>query len=113
MGGVDRHDRPGPRDSFPAVRGRAPRAEEITVKLTTPRGRLTPNRAEGTVTFSAAGTAWDFAESAAPALGTLLTNQPTTLGELADSAGLEVKDVAELVSALIEGHAVAVVGTAL
>jgi hypothetical protein len=32
---------------------------------------------------------------------------------VADSAGLEVKEVAELVSVLIDGHAVAVVGTAL
>lgn len=60
-----------------------------------------------------AGTAWDFAESAASALGALLTNQPTTLGEMADSAGLGVKDVAELASVLIDGHAVAVVGTTL
>ncbi|AYV30768.1 Cupin superfamily protein [Streptomyces sp. ADI95-16] len=98
--------------SLPYVDG-LPARPEITVKLTAPRGRLTVNRAHSTVTFSAAGTAWDFAESAAPVLGTLLTGQPTTLGEMAGSAGLEIKDVAELVSALIEGHAVAVVGTAL
>jgi hypothetical protein len=71
--------------SLPYVDG-LPARGEITVKLTTPRGRLTANREQGTVTFSAAGTAYDFAESAAPALGTLLTNQPTTLGELADVA---------------------------
>ncbi|MEV6728127.1 cupin domain-containing protein [Streptomyces sp. NPDC051364] len=98
--------------SLPYVDG-LPARPEIMVKLTAPRGRLTANPAHSTVTFSAAGTAWDFAESAAPVLGTLLTGQPTTLGEMADSAGLEIKDVAELVSALIEGHAVAVVGTAL
>ncbi|MEU9849116.1 cupin domain-containing protein [Streptomyces sp. NPDC047985] len=98
--------------SLPYVDG-LPARPEITVKLTAPRGRLTANPAHSTVTFSAAGTAWDFAESALPVLGTLLTGQPTTLGEMADSAGLEIKDVAELVSALIEGHAVAVVGTAL
>lgn len=98
--------------SLPYVDG-LPARPEITVKLTAPRGRLTANPAHSTVTFSAAGTAWDFAESAAPVLGTLLTGQPTTLGEMADSAGLEIKDVAELVSALIEGHAVAVVETAL
>ncbi|MFF4094611.1 JmjC domain-containing protein [Streptomyces sp. NPDC001834] len=98
--------------SLPYVDG-LPARPEITVKLTAPRGRLTANPADSTVTFSAAGTAWDFAESALPVLGTLLTGQPTTLGEMADSAGLEIKDVAELVSALIEGHAVAVVGTAL
>ncbi|MFD3946113.1 JmjC domain-containing protein [Streptomyces sp. NPDC058579] len=93
-------------DGLPAQRG-------ITVKVTTSRGRLTANDGHGTVTFSAAGTAWDFAESAAPALSTLLTGAPVTLGDMADCAGLEVKDVAELVSALIEGHVVSVVGTAL
>ncbi|MCX5611177.1 cupin domain-containing protein [Streptomyces sp. NBC_00047] len=98
--------------SLPYVDG-LPARREVTVKLTAPRGRLTANPAHGTVTFSAAGTAWDFAESAAPVLGTLLIGQPATLGTLAGSAGLEVKDVAELVSALIEGQAVAVVGTAL
>lgn len=98
--------------SLPYVDG-LPARPEITVKLTAPRGRLTVNRAHSTVTFSAAGTAWDFAESAAPVLRTLLTGQSTTLGEMAHSAGLEIKDVADLVSALIEGHAVAVVGTAL
>ncbi|MER5851661.1 cupin domain-containing protein [Streptomyces sp. NPDC002012] len=109
---IDTTDRGHAIPSLPYVDG-LPARPEIMVKLTAPRGRLTANRADGTVTFSAAGTAWDFAESAAPALGTLLTGQPNTLGNLADSAGLEVKDVAELVSALIEGQAVAVVGTAL
>ncbi|MFE0578636.1 cupin domain-containing protein [Streptomyces sp. NPDC058874] len=98
--------------SLPYVDGLPARAE-ITVKLTAPRSRLAANPTHGTVTFSAAGTAWDFAESAAPVLGTLLTGQPTTLGALADSAGLEVKDVAELAWALIEGQALAVVGTGL
>ncbi|MCX4540380.1 cupin domain-containing protein [Streptomyces sp. NBC_01565] len=98
--------------SLPYVDG-LPARPEITVKLTAPRGRLTANPAHSTVTFSAAGTAWDFAESAAPALGTLLIGQPVTLSTLADSAGLDVKDVAELVWVLIEGQAAAVVGTGL
>ena len=98
--------------SLPYVDG-LPARSGIKVKLTAPRGRLMPNPGQGTVTFSAAGTAWDFARSAAPVLGALLTNRPATLGELADSAGLDVRDVAELVSVLIDGHAVAVVGTAL
>ncbi|MFE5853716.1 JmjC domain-containing protein [Streptomyces sp. NPDC056500] len=98
--------------SLPYVDG-LPARPEITVKLTAPRGRLTANQAHSTVTFSAAGTAWDFAESAAPALGTLLIGQPVTLSTLADSAGLDVKDVAELVWVLIEGQAAAVVGTGL
>lgn len=98
--------------SLPYVDG-LPARPEITVKLTAPRGRLTANPAHSTVTFSAAGTAWDFAEFAAPALGTLLIGQPVTLSTLADSAGLDVKDVAELVWVLIEGQAAAVVGTGL
>ncbi|MGW2328974.1 cupin domain-containing protein [Streptomyces sp. NPDC001700] len=109
---IDTTDPGHPVPSLPYVDG-LPARREIAVKLTAPRGRLTPNRAQGTVTFSAAGTAWDFAESAAPALGALLANRPTTLGELADSAGLEVLDIAELISVLVEGHAVAVVGAAL
>ncbi|MFE9966778.1 JmjC domain-containing protein [Streptomyces sp. NPDC005525] len=98
--------------SLPYVDG-LPARPEVTVKLTAPRGRLTANPAHSTVTFSAAGTAWDFAESASPALGTLLVGQPVTLGTLARSAGLDVKDVAELVWVLIEGQAAAVVGTGL
>ncbi|WP_406014953.1 cupin domain-containing protein [Streptomyces sp. NBC_00984] len=98
--------------SLPYVEG-LPAQRGITVKVTTARGRLTANGVHGTVTLSAAGTAWDFAESAEPALSALLTGAPVTLGDMADCAGLEVKDVAELVSALIEGHVVAVVGTAL
>ncbi|WKD31605.1 JmjC domain-containing protein [Streptomyces xanthophaeus] len=98
--------------SLPYVDG-LPARPEIAVKLTAPRGRLTANPAHSTVTFSAAGTAWDFAESAAPALGTLLIGQPVTLSTLADSAGMDVKDVAELVWVLIEGQAAAVVGTGL
>lgn len=98
--------------SLPYVDG-VPARPEVTVKLTAPRARLTANPAHSTVTFSAAGTAWDFAESAAPVLGTLLIGQPVTLSTLADSAGLDVKDVAELVWVLIEGQAAAVVGTGL
>ncbi|MEU0657905.1 cupin domain-containing protein [Streptomyces lavendulocolor] len=98
--------------SLPYVDG-LPARPEVTVKLTAPRGRLTANPAHSTVTFSAAGTAWDFTESAAPVLGTLLIGQPVSLGTLADSAGLDVKDVAELVWVLIEGQAAAVVGTGL
>ncbi|MGW2086868.1 JmjC domain-containing protein [Streptomyces sp. NPDC001880] len=98
--------------SLPYVAG-IPACREIAVRLTAPRSRMVESGREGAVTFSAAGTAWDFAASAAPALRELLLGRPATLGDLADSAGLEVKDVAALVSALIEGQAVAVVGTGL
>lgn len=98
--------------SLPYVDG-LPARPEIAVRLTAPRGRVVENTGHSTVTFSAAGTAWDFADAAAPALRLLLLGQSATLGDLADCAGLEVKDVAALVSVLIEGQAVAVVGTAL
>ncbi|MFC9245189.1 JmjC domain-containing protein [Streptomyces sp. NPDC057136] len=98
--------------SLPYVDG-LPARPEISVRLTAPRGRVVENSGHSTVTFSAAGTAWDFSDSAAPALRRLLLGRPTTLGDLADSAGLNVKDVAALISVLIEGQAVAVVGTAL
>ncbi|MFZ3499051.1 cupin domain-containing protein [Streptomyces sp. 5.8] len=90
-----------------------PARPEISVRLTAPRARVVENSGHSTVTFSAAGTAWDFADAAAPALHLLLLGAPATLGDLANCAGLEVKDVAALVSVLIEGQAVAVVGTAL
>ncbi|MBT2452174.1 cupin-like domain-containing protein [Streptomyces sp. ISL-43] len=90
-----------------------PARPEIAVRLTAPRGRLVENGGHGSVTFSAAGTAWDFADSAAPVLRLLLLGQPVTLGDLAESAGLEVKEVAELVWLLVEGQTVAVVGTGL
>ncbi|MFE9255556.1 cupin domain-containing protein [Streptomyces sp. NPDC006879] len=98
--------------SLPYVDG-LPSMPEITVRLTAPRARVTVNDGHSTVTFSAAGTAWDFAESAGPVLRTLLLGRPTTLGDLASAAGLEVKDVADLIWVLIEGQAVAVVGAGL
>ncbi|MFE9427022.1 JmjC domain-containing protein [Kitasatospora sp. NPDC006697] len=98
--------------SLPYVTGLPARAE-ISVRLTTPRAHLTENQAEGTVTLAAAGTEWDFGEQAAPMLRVLLTGRPATLGSLAATAGLEVKDVASALSQLIEGQAASVVGTAL
>ncbi|MDH6145394.1 hypothetical protein P3T35_007449 [Kitasatospora sp. GP30] len=98
--------------SLPYVNG-LPNRPEVSVRLTAPRARLTENEAEGTVTLAAAGTEWDFADQAGPLLRVLLRGQPVTLASLAATADLEVKDVASLVSVLIEGQAAAVVGTAL
>ncbi|GAA2105182.1 hypothetical protein GCM10009759_42050 [Kitasatospora saccharophila] len=98
--------------SLPYIDG-LPDRPEVSVRLTAPRARLTENGTEGTVTLAAAGTAWDFAAQAAPMLRVLLTGQPATLGSLAGTADLEVKDIASLLSVLIEGQAAAVVGTAL
>jgi len=98
--------------SLPYVGG-LPARSDVTVRLTAPRARLTELEAEGTVTLAAAGTEWDFARQLTPMLRALLDGSPVTLGELARLADLEVKDVAEVVSALIEGQAAAAVGTAL
>ncbi|GAA1225644.1 hypothetical protein GCM10009665_15140 [Kitasatospora nipponensis] len=98
--------------SLPYIDG-LPARPEITVRLTAPRARMTENGPDGTVTLAAAGTAWDFAGQAAPLLRVLLAGQPATLGSLAATADLGVKDVASLLSVLIEGQAASVVGTAL
>ncbi|MGF1430437.1 cupin domain-containing protein [Kitasatospora sp. LaBMicrA B282] len=98
--------------SLPYVNG-VPARAEVSVRLTAPRARLTENRSEGTVTLAAAGTEWDFTQQATPMLRALLTGQPATLGSLAATADLEVKDVASLVSVLVEGQAASVVRTAL
>ncbi len=98
--------------SLPYVDG-LPAHPEIAVRLTAPRARVTVNDGHGTLTLSAAGTAWDFTESAEPILRALLLGQPTTLGELAATAGLEVKDAADLAWVLIEGQAVSVVEAGL
>ncbi|MDH6117000.1 hypothetical protein ABH930_000419 [Kitasatospora sp. GAS204A] len=101
--------RPAP--SLPYVDALPPR-REITVRLTAARAKLTANPEVGTVTLSAAGTEWDFADQAAPMLLALLSGEPATLGELADAAGLEVKDVAGVLSVLIKGQGAAVVKAA-
>ncbi|MEV8095273.1 cupin domain-containing protein [Kitasatospora sp. NPDC085879] len=98
--------------SLPYIEG-LPARPEISVRLTAPRARMTESGTQGTVALAAAGTVWDFAAQAAPLIRILLSGQPVTLGLLAEAAGLEVKDVASLVSVLIEGQAASVVGTAL
>ncbi len=98
--------------SLPYVGG-LPARSDVTVRLTAPRARLTEVEAEGTVTLAAAGTEWDFTRQLAPMARALLDGSPVTLGELARLADLEVKDVAEVISALVEGQAAAAVATAL
>ncbi|MER7668156.1 cupin domain-containing protein [Kitasatospora sp. NPDC096128] len=98
--------RPAP--SLPYVDA-LPADKDIAVRLTAPRAELTSNPGAGTVTLSAAGTAWDFAERAAPALRILMTGDIASIGELADAAGLEVKDAAGVLTALVQGQALAIV----
>ncbi|MFI9365601.1 cupin domain-containing protein [Kitasatospora sp. NPDC053057] len=104
--GTTHFGRPAP--SLPYVDS-LPADKEIAVRLTAPRAELTSNPGAGTVTLSAAGTAWDFAERAAPALRILLTGDTASIGELADAAGLEVEDAAGILTALVQGQALAVV----
>lgn len=61
--GTTHFGRPAP--SLPYVDA-LPADREIAVRLTAPRAELTSNPDAGTVTLAAAGTAWDFAERAAP-----------------------------------------------
>ncbi len=98
--------------SLPYVEG-LPARPDIAVRLTAPRARLTENEPDGTVTLAAVGTAWDFASQATSVLQILLTGEPVTLGSLAATADLDLKDVASVLSILIEGQAASVVGTAL
>ncbi|MEZ0070588.1 hypothetical protein ABIA32_006641 [Streptacidiphilus sp. MAP12-20] len=96
--------------SLPYVSG-VPANPAITVRLTAPRAHLSLDNSMATL--AAAGTAWDFSDQAVPMLRALLDGTPHTLGGLANLADLEVKDVAEVVTTLIEGQAAAVVRTAL
>ncbi|MFF2747736.1 cupin domain-containing protein [Kitasatospora sp. NPDC058048] len=104
--GTTHFGRPAP--SLPYVNSLPP-DRSITVRITAARAELTGNPGTGTVTLSAAGTAWDFAERAAPALQILLTGEASTIGELADAAGLKAADMADLLNALVRGQALAVV----
>ncbi len=98
-----------PATSLPYV-DTLPADREIAVRITSPRADLASNPAAGTVTLSAAGTAWDFSERAAPVLRALLTGDTVSIGDLADAANLEVKDVANLLTVLVQGQALAVAG---
>jgi len=97
--------------SLPYVSG-LPANPRISVRLTAPRARLTSEGA-GLVTLAAAGTAWDFDQQAAAMLHALMDGEPRTLGTLAELSDLEVKDVADLLGALIDGQAAAVVKAGL
>ncbi|MFJ1931600.1 cupin domain-containing protein [Kitasatospora sp. NPDC086801] len=104
--GTTHFGRPAP--SLPFVNA-VPPDREVTVQITAARAELTSSPGTGTVTLSAAGTAWDFAERAVPALQILLTGDTASIGDLADAAGLEAKEVADVLTALIRGQALAVV----
>ncbi|WP_328966241.1 cupin domain-containing protein [Streptomyces virginiae] len=87
-----------------------PARPELTVRLTCPRARLDQDPDTGAWSLAAAGTAWDFAAPAGPALHRLHDGRPATLGELAHLAGLPVADISEMVTVLVQGQAAAVTG---
>jgi hypothetical protein len=62
------------------------------------------------VTFSGAGSEWTFAPPVAPALRLLATGRPVALSDLAAESDLTLGQAAEVVTALVNGQAVAVVG---
>ncbi|MFJ9854828.1 cupin domain-containing protein [Streptomyces sp. NPDC101150] len=88
-------------DSVPADPG-------LRVRMTTTRASLTAT--DGTVHLAAAGTVYEFAREAGPALRALVDGGEHTLGDLAETAGLDVGDVAGLVHELVQGQAVTLSG---
>ncbi|WP_369377951.1 cupin domain-containing protein [Streptomyces sp. cg36] len=98
-----------PRLSLPHLTG-VPAEPRITVQATVPRARI--DQDDETVTFAGAGNEWTFALPVAPVLRLLARGGPTTMADLAAESDLTLAQVAEVVSALVAGQAVAVVGGA-
>ncbi|MFI1799010.1 cupin domain-containing protein [Streptomyces sp. NPDC020379] len=87
-----------------------PADHRLRVRMTTARAVLTLD--EDAAHLAAAGSVYEFAPAAGPALQALAGGGEHTLGELADAAGVGVDDIAALVRELVEGQAVAITGTA-
>lgn len=96
-----------PRLSLPHLAS-VPAQPGITVQLTTPRAHV--DQGDDAVTFSGAGSEWTFAPPVAPALRLLATGGPVALSDLAAESDLPLGQAAEVVTALVNGQAVAVVG---
>jgi hypothetical protein len=97
------------RPSLPHVGG-TPADPNLRVALTTARARLdlTPDNA----VLRACGHEWELALATAPLLRLLLDVAPdaVALGELAAASGIDLTDAAALVTELVEGQAVTVIG---
>ncbi|MFJ7275486.1 cupin domain-containing protein [Kitasatospora sp. NPDC098663] len=101
-----------PVPSFPFVGGlpvpRTPAETDtvgsLTITSTVPRARLTENPAEGTVTFAAAGTEWEFKDQARPAMERLLVGQPLTVRAFAEAGGISINDAVALLNELLAGQ---------
>ncbi|MBT2397482.1 JmjC domain-containing protein [Streptomyces sp. ISL-100] len=96
-----------PRLSLPHLAA-VPAEPGITVQLTVPRARVDED--DQAVTFAGAGSEWTFALPVAQALRLLATGRPITLADLAAESELTLGQAAEIVTALVTGQAVAVVG---
>ncbi|WP_149829530.1 cupin domain-containing protein [Streptomyces tailanensis] len=96
-----------PRLSLPYVGG-VPAEPGITVQLTTSRARI--DQDDQAVTFSAAGNEWTFALPVAPVLRILADGTPIALADLTAESELTLDQTAEVITALVTGQAVAVVG---
>ncbi|QGV79700.1 JmjC domain-containing protein [Streptomyces ficellus] len=96
-----------PRLSLPHLTA-VPAEPGITVQATVPCARI--DQDDQAVTFAGAGNGWTFALPVAPVLRLLADGPPATLADLAAESGLTVVQVAEVVSALVAGQAVAVLG---
>ncbi|MGK5532088.1 cupin domain-containing protein [Streptomyces sp. URMC 129] len=96
-----------PRLSLPHLTA-VPPDPGITVRLTAPRARIHQN--DQAVMFAGAGNEWTFALPVAPALRLLAEGGLVTLADLAAESDLTLGQAAEVVTALVSGQAVAVVG---
>ncbi|MDX3855731.1 cupin domain-containing protein [Streptomyces sp. AK02-01A] len=96
-----------PRLSLPHLTA-VPAEPGITVQATVPRARI--DQDDQAVTFAGAGNEWTFALPVAPILRLLAGGPPATLADLAAESDLTLVQVAEVISALVAGQAVAVIG---
>ncbi|MEW1636013.1 cupin domain-containing protein [Streptomyces sp. NPDC093801] len=99
-----------PRLSLPHIAA-VPAEPGITVQVTVSCARI--DQDDQAVSFAGAGSEWTFALPVAPVLRLLADGPPATLADLAAESGLPLVQVAEVVSALVAGQAVAVVGGSL
>ncbi|MFV8131922.1 cupin domain-containing protein [Streptomyces syringium] len=83
-----------------------PADPDLRVRMTTARTVLTTT--SDAVLLAAAGSVYEFAPVAEPVVRALADGHSLTLGELADTAGLSVTDIAGMVHELVKGQAAAV-----
>ncbi|MGV9942779.1 JmjC domain-containing protein [Streptomyces sp. NPDC003401] len=92
--------------SLPYVEG-VPPDPALSVQLVTARARLRSD-GEGRTVLTAGGEEWAFSPQVAPLLSLLVDGDRHRLDALARAAGLRVGQVAQLVSALVDGEVAAV-----